>query len=105
MMRLKTMLNGEYVDSLKWDLEWTLGQFDRALQERYGTGRGYVYTVVKRGQANANLHSVDALCNLVAERLIELGKPVPENLWCKLLVQEWVEVEDKDRQSAQGEHS
>lgn len=84
----------DYIDQSKWALKWNLNQFDLALSV-YGVGRKYLYVLMrderKEEPRNTTLSTLDALYNVMAARFVELGEPVPDNLWENLIIHEWID--------------
>lgn len=99
--RMQTRLNREYLEELKWTLQWTsLNRLNQVLRQRYGVSNFTLYRIAGKERSNTTLDTLDALYSALVDRFGELGLPVPEDLWTRLLVHEWVEVADEDAPTA-----
>lgn len=93
VMRRQTSVNGAYIrDDLRWQLQWTMSQIAAALEAHGGVGEQYLYRLIGPVRQNTTLDTVDALYNAILARFLELGLQPPDDLWNKLLVEEWIEV-------------
>lgn len=92
VMRRQTSINGEYIRDVRWELQWTMNQVAAALAAHGGVGEAYLYRLIGPVRQNTTLDTVDALYNALLARFVELGLKPPDDLWNKLLVEEWVEV-------------
>lgn len=97
-MRVKTRVNGPFLEEIRWELRWpTIGDIEREMRQKYGRGKGYLYRLIEE-DLNTTLDTIDAIYNVLADRYMELGIPIPDDLWYKLLAHEMVddqEVEDQ----------
>ena len=90
-MRIQTRINGEFIEEMLWTLKWkSLNELNDAMRARYRLGKGYMYRLAGPEKLNTTLNTVDAIYNVMADRFIEVGLPIPDNLWCNLLAHEFI---------------
>lgn len=89
--RMKTRINREYLEELIWTLQWSsLNQLHKRLREHGQAAHAHLYGT-SRTRHSPTLATVDAIYLVLVERHQELGLPVPDDLWGRILVHEWIE--------------
>ena len=90
--RMQTRISREYLEEIKWTLQWSsLNPLNQLLSERYGVAPILYRIAHKQRRFNTSLDTVDALYMALVDRFLEVGLPVPSDLWERLLVHEWIE--------------
>lgn len=103
-MAIRSSLNTRYIADIVWDLRMTLNE----LNQRAKLSNGYIYRFISEdGAPNTNaervqIGTIDAIATALRDRMVELGKDVPANLWGQLLIQEEVEVTELPKVHAPG---
>lgn len=90
--RMQTRISREYLEEIKWVLQWpSLNPLNERLRAQYGASPILYRIAHKQRRFNTSLDTVDALYTALVDRFLEVGLPVPSDLWERLLVHEWVE--------------
>jgi hypothetical protein len=90
----RSRFNGAYLHEIKWELRWTIKQIGEEWAQRFGRSPDYLYRIISdESRGNVTLETIDTLYSVLVARYQELGLAVPEDLWNKLLKQEWTPVE------------
>lgn len=89
--RMQTRISREFLEEIKWTLQWpSLNPLNERLGEQYGASP-ILYRIAGKQRVNTTLDTVDTLYMALVDRFLEVGLPVPNDLWERLLVHEWIE--------------
>lgn len=89
--RMQTRINREYLEEVIWTLQWSsLNRLHERLRGKAKAAHAHLYGT-SRTRHSPTLATVDAFYMVLVERYQELALPVPDDLWERLLVHEWLE--------------